>query len=207
LYHFPGLLAKQAQLPPGSAFSSEESQMTKQVSAMCLHTHCRTCAALLRPTAWLESKAWKTFTGCNALSTLIPYKCTDLSQRYPPNTWDAATETGASWDDCTTPLSAQHASVTSACLGATAASSQKKDATKADGKAHRRETMPTASQTQGRRPLKTQLARSPSTVRAATCLGSDATPEVRVERARLEHRCHQCLVFCYHQAQGLWVGQ
>lgn len=65
-------LAKQAQLPPDSAFSSEESQTRQQVPATCLHTQCRTRIALLIATAQLENKAQKTFIDPSVLSALIP---------------------------------------------------------------------------------------------------------------------------------------
>lgn len=62
-------------------------------------------------------------------------------------------------------------------------------------------------QREGQEPLEDSSHTAPSTLLEVTCLGSDATPEVGVERAGLKHRCHQGLVFCYQQVQGLWVGQ
>lgn len=62
-------------------------------------------------------------------------------------------------------------------------------------------------QRQGQEPLEDTSHTAPSTLLGVTCLGSDATPEVGVERAGLEHRRHQGLVLCYQQLQGLWVGQ
>lgn len=207
LYHFLGLLAKQAQLPPDSAFSSEESQTRQQVPATCLHTQCRTSIALLISTARLENKAWKTLIDRSALSALIP--------RFPINvqTFPECTHQDLgcqhwkrrklSWVHDTTVLTTcQHQLGTSASWQLLF---RKRTLQKQTGKPAGQKPHPPLHR--HKRPLQTQLAQSPSSVQEVTCLGGDATPEIRVERARLEHWCHQGLVFCYQQAQGFWVGQ
>lgn len=156
LYHFPGLLARQDQLPPDSVFLSKESQIRKQVSAMSLHTQCGTCIALLIPTARLENKVWKTFIDCNVFSTLI--------HRFPIDIWTSPKDTHPrfgmlSLREAQAEMTAwhhypQYILTPPLHASATAASFQKKDATEAGGKAHRTETMATASLAQGRRPLK-----------------------------------------------------
>lgn len=76
-----------------------------------------------------------------------------------------------------------------------------KKAIAADGKAHRTGRMPAET---GAGAPGGHHSQPPAPF---TCLGSDATPEVGVEGAGLEHRCHQGLVFCYQQVQNLRVGQ